>query len=274
MMQFDQDRLDFFSMLPGRKTIQIFKDNPACKEYPRFFHTDDLYSNFSWVIKLEDLNALGMGVYCCVNMTDGTGRKKENITKVRAAVADLDGAPLDPVWKYEPTLVVETSPNKYHAWWVADDIPLEGFSQLQKAIAYNLKSDEKVCDLPRVFRVCGFYHMKGEPFLSRIIHYNPDTVHTFRSLQEAFPPAPVEQWSAEIYQKPSEFPTDGEYRGDYGVSKPGRNCHITKRIGGMLKRGLSWDIVEQEAFKEGAACSPMMPEREVLAILKSMRRYV
>ena len=156
---------------------------------------------------------------------------------------------------------------------MADDIPLEGFSQLQKAIAYNLKSDEKVHDLPRVFRVPGFFHAKGERFLSRIIHHNPQAQHTFRSLQEAFPPAPVEQWSAEIYQKPSEFPTDGEFLGHYGACKGERNSHIAQRIGGCIKRGLSWDIIEQEAFKEGAACSPMMPEREVLAILKSMRRY-
>ena len=98
-MNFDNDRQAYFDMLPGRKTIQIFKDSKDCPEYPRFFHLDADVMPFAWVLKLEDLNAAGMGVYCCVNMTDGTGRKKENITKVRAAVADLDGAPLDPVWK-------------------------------------------------------------------------------------------------------------------------------------------------------------------------------
>jgi len=272
-MNFDNDRQTFFNMLPGRKTIQIFKDLKDCPEYPRFFHLDTDAMPFSWVLKLEDLNSAGMGVYVCCNMTDGKGRKKENIVKVRAAVADLDGCPLEPVWKYAPNMVIETSPGKFHAWWIADDIPLEGFSQLQKSIAYNLGSDEKVCDLPRVFRVPGFYHMKGEPFLSHIIHYDPNAVYSFRELQEMFPPKPVEKWSAEKYQKPVRN-DDGEFKGQYGCCQGGRNAHITKRIGGMLKKNLSWDVIVQEAYKEAGSCGPPLPEREVQTILRSMRRYI
>jgi len=273
MHSFDQDRCDFFNMLEGKKTIQLFKDNESCKEYPRFFHFDGYDMPLSWIIKLEDLNVAGLGIYMCVNETNGQGRKKEHVIRVRAAVADLDGAPLEPVWQYNPTMVIETSPGKYHAYFRADDIPLEGFTQLQKAIAYNLNSDSKVCDLPRVFRIPGFHHHKGERFLSRIIHHSPQSQHTFRSLQDMFPPAPVKQWSAPRYQKEDNYPTDGEFKGQYGACDGSRNVHLASRIGGMLKRNLPWGVIEQEAFKEAMSCSPPLSESETRAIIKSMRRY-
>ena len=268
----DENRIQFLNMFPGRKTIQLFKDQKDCTEYPRFFHYDfDGDLPFEWVLKLESLNEKRMGVFMTCNITDGQGRKKENIIKVRAAVADMDGAPLDPVWDYEPSMVVETSPNKYHCYFLADDIPLEGFSQLQKSIAYRLNSDDKVHDLPRVFRIPGFYHGKQDFFLSNII-YQSDIKHTFRELQEKFPPKPVKQWSAAKYQKPIENNND-EFMGSYGASHGERNAHIAKRIGGCIKRGLPWHVIEHEAMKEAASCCPPLPERETLHILKSLRRY-
>jgi hypothetical protein len=273
-IKMDQDRIDFFNMLPGRKTIQLFKDNEKCLEYPRFFHFDfDIYTRFEWILKLETLNDRGMGVYLCVNETDGKGRKKENVTRVRAAVADLDGAPLEPVWQYKPTMVIETSPGKYHAYWRVDDVPLEGFKQLQQAIAYNLGSDPKVCDLPRVFRIPGFFHQKEEPFLSKIIHYMPDAIYTFRELSEMFPPEPVKKWTAPAYQHKTDSNPDDPFRGNYGASKPGRNVHVMARLGGCKKRNLPWAEIEAEAFKEGGACSPPLSEREIRGILKSFKRY-
>jgi len=114
--------------------------------------------------------------------------------------------------------------------------------------------------------------MKKEPFLSRIIHYTGQQF-SFGYLVEIFPPIPRPQWSAPKYQKQS--PINGkEFKGDYGTSKGGRNCHISTRIGGMLKRNLSWSEIETESFKEAAACNPPLTESETRAILKSMRRYV
>ncbi|MBF0321779.1 MAG: hypothetical protein HQL62_02355 [Magnetococcales bacterium] len=123
---------------------------------------------------LARLNAKGFGVFATVAATDGRGRKKSNITRVRAVFVDLDGAPLQPVLDgpLPPHIVVETSPGKWHCYWLIDFLPLEHFAFVQKALAARFGGDPVVCDLPRVMRMPGFLHQKGEPFLSRIIQAN------------------------------------------------------------------------------------------------------
>lgn len=121
--------------------------------------------------ELARLNKEGAGVFFTVNETDGQGRKAGNIIRVRALFVDLDGAPLDPVLAHEikPHIVVESSPGRFHAYWLTDDCPLDEFKSAQQKLAHQFKGDMKVCDLPRVMRLPGFIHQKAEPFMTRII---------------------------------------------------------------------------------------------------------
>jgi len=268
------DRRVFLDAFPGFKTYQTFDDNAdrKLKTLIRIIH-DKAGLGLGTKKTLENLNRNGAGVYMTINETDGHGRKLENITQVRACFSDFDGAPLSPVWDYEPSMVVETSPGKYHAFFlVDDDFPLEGFTQLQEAIAATFSSDPKVKDLPRIMRVPGFCHHKAAPFLTRIIHYSGE-VYSFGRLTELFPPAKAEMWSAEKYQKPKEWDSHGEFTGVYGASSGNRNCHLAKRAGGMISRGLQWNEIEIELHKEGQACAPPLRESEIQAVIKSLRRY-
>src|SRR5262245_62005232 len=47
--------------------------------------------------QLVRLNHDGAGIFVAINQTDGEGRKRENIKRVRAVTLDLDGEPFDPV---------------------------------------------------------------------------------------------------------------------------------------------------------------------------------
>jgi len=228
-------------------------------------------------MSLEKGNDIGAGIFMCINETNGRGRKATDVIKIRACYADLDGVPLEPVWEYKPSLVIESSPGKYHAYWLTEldegnGVPLSSFRTIQESIIRTFNSDPKVKDLPRVLRVPGFEHKKADPFMTRIIHYE-NRRFDFGNLVEMFPPLPVKQWSAPKYQKPIESDPNAEFKGEYGAYKGARNNHIISRIGGMIKRGLSWSDIENEAFKEGAACSPPLPQQEVKAVLASARRY-
>lgn len=129
--------------------------------------------------ELECANQSGGGIFFMPNAGDGviksgatTCRTQANVVRVRALSVDLDGAPLDPVltWGERPDLVVETSPGRWHAYWLVDDVELHEFSSLQKALAARFNGDPAVCDLPRLMRLPGFWHMKSEtPFLSRLV---------------------------------------------------------------------------------------------------------
>jgi hypothetical protein len=122
---------------------------------------------------LEDLNRQGAAVWVTINRTGGKGRLAKNVTKVRAAFVDLDDAPIQPVqdWTLKPHIVVETSPGKYHVYYRTDGtVPIEAFTSIQLRLATLFNGDPQVCDLPRVMRLPGAWHLKGEPFRTRIVN--------------------------------------------------------------------------------------------------------
>src|SRR5512139_3113467 len=129
---------------------------------------------------LSERQRAGAGVFTMINEGDLLGRKASNVIRVRALFVDLDGAPLEPiVLDGGPHCVVESSPGRYHAYWKVKDCPLEQFSALQRALAKRFGGDTRVNDRSRVMRVPGFLHLKGEPFLTRIVEirrHEPESI--------------------------------------------------------------------------------------------------
>ena len=136
----------------------------------------------------ERMQERGAGIYVTVNETDLTGRKIENIKRVRCNVVDLDGAPIEPVMScaLKPHFTVESSPGKYHAYWRVDGLALDEFKPMQRAIAARFGGDKAVCDLPRVMRLPGFLHLKAEPFLTRILWVGDGGSYSAEQVLDAF----------------------------------------------------------------------------------------
>lgn len=151
-------------------TFQTFDDSKN-KKYPDPLARTRHGTLEQRAAALSDLNAQGAGVFVVVNETDFKGRSTENITRVRAVFVDLDGAPLEPVQSFglEPHIIVESSPGRWHAYWRVDDLPRDRFTEVQIALARWFDSDPSVKDLPRVMRLPGFFHCKGEPFQTRMV---------------------------------------------------------------------------------------------------------
>jgi hypothetical protein len=121
--------------------------------------------------ELARLNEMGAGIFVTVNETDGKGRSGDNIVRVRYLFLDLDGAPLEPVLAdgRTPHIVIESSASRWHTYWRVADVPLDQFKKLQKSLIEQFGGDKAIHDLPRVMRLPGFMHRKGEPFLSHIV---------------------------------------------------------------------------------------------------------
>lgn len=147
-------------------TFQTFDDNKerGSKQLAHVFHG----SFDQHAATLEQLNRQGAGIFVTVNETDGKGRKRENIQRVRAVFADFDGTPLPNKLPRQPHLVVQSSPGRWHVYWRIDGLPLDQFAPVQTALANGLGSDPSVCDLSRVMRLPGFLHQKGEPCLVQL----------------------------------------------------------------------------------------------------------
>jgi len=124
--------------------------------------------------ELTAWNNAGYGIFAVISETDGNGRKLENITRIRAHFIDLDS--LNAVqnlqrassWYPAPSFAVQSSANKFHVYWpVAPYLNIDGFQTIQRKLVQYFESDAKVIDAAHVMRAPGFYHLKGEPFLSQ-----------------------------------------------------------------------------------------------------------
>ena len=117
--------------------------------------------------QLRDLNEKGAGVFVTINETDGKGRRAENVLRARAVWIDDDNKGTVVMPSLPPTLTVETSPSKYHHYWIFRE-PTDSWDQweaLQATMVAKFGSDPSVQDRARVLRLPDFYHCKGDPFL-------------------------------------------------------------------------------------------------------------
>ena len=177
-----EEAISFLDLLEpnGQFTFQTFhdkKDAPQKSSLIRVLHgTLDEHST-----TLVLLNQQGAGIFVMVNEGDGTVhagnktcRTAKNVIRVRAAFVDLDGAPLAPVLKAKvmPSIIVESSTGRWHAYWPVHDFPLDQFKPVQIALAAKFAGDPTVNDLCRVMRLPGFLHQKNEPFMTRLVGSN------------------------------------------------------------------------------------------------------
>lgn len=160
-------------------TFQTFDDSKERKDPKLAKIFNGKFGQFSQ--DLVNLNQTGAGLFVTVNQTDGKGRKAENIIGVRAVFVDFDTADQNRLNKLLslseipiPSFIVESSPAKHHAYWICDGLPLDQFTKFQKKLIqyFTNKGDtpDSLKDLPRVMRLCGFWHNKSEPFQSKIVY--------------------------------------------------------------------------------------------------------
>ncbi|MBK8104956.1 MAG: AAA family ATPase [Betaproteobacteria bacterium] len=221
---------------------------------------------------LQQMNARGAGVYWMVNFGDCKGRRAKNVTDVRALFLDLDGAPLAPVLDagVEPHAVVESSPGRWHVYWAVVGCAPPQFKAAQQALAARFGGDPSVCDLPRVLRVPGFLHSKGERFASRIERLVPMRPYAFGDLLQRLgldlslivpkPVVQIERASGEIVDK---------------VTHPGRHAHLLKWAAQLNWRGVPAEAVRVAVHAENMrVCEPPKTAVEVDAVVADvLKRY-
>lgn len=249
-------------------SFQTFSDKQGAKK--------SLIKQFHGTIRqhfheLAELNRKGAGVFFTVNQTDLLGRTTRHINQVRAVFIDLDGTPLPAKFDLQPHLIVNTSPKKYHCYWLVSDMPLESFTLYQQALAEKFDADPKVKDLPRVMRVAGFYHNKNKPFPIKII----------KKLERN--PYSREQLKVQLglrRPKTHKIVLDKTYKHtttnfSYGAGEGDRHEKLIKMLISIRMRGESYDYAREEAIRFAQACEPPENLREVIFQLNDIwRRYV
>jgi len=270
----------FLYILGGKNhTFQTFNDkkNDKFKYLNKLLHGTlaDVQSKLVKWNKLFDI-----GIYVTINKTDRKGRKTENIIKVRALFADLDGSPLAPILKAkpEPHMIVESSKGKYHAYWLVDDCPLDKFSIYQKAIAKKFNSDPKVCDLPRVMRLPGFYHCKGEQYPVEVKWHNSRSPYFLKEVEEGLGLELEQDEKVAVKSsgnKASKKRSNTNSKNlDTRFTAGRRNDDLFKVACAMKGRSESYEDIKFELLSLNKKCKPPLTEEEVLDIVDNVwNRY-
>lgn len=145
---------------------------------------------------LTNMNQKKAGVFFAVNRVDGH-RNIENVTELRAAFIDCDEVEVDfQSLPLQPNIIVQSGRGEHAYWLLKRGEPLERFREVQRALAYKFGSDMKVCDLPRVMRVPGFYHQKKDPSLMvELVYCDTERRYTIDGLFDGLklepPPEPI-----------------------------------------------------------------------------------
>ena len=206
-------------------------------------------------IKLKSLNAAGYDIFVTINETDGKDIKGANITRVRALFADFDGSPLSNLDRIplKPSFTVNTSPGKHHAYWLIDDCPLDQFKPMQQKLAQILDSDPAVCDLGRIMRVPGFYHLKGDPFMVTIDCPKQVNRYSFTDMKNGLSSlAPINDVTARHSLK-------------MGCTEGSRNTALTS-IAGRLIHDCQPDAAAIQALMDwNTRNTPPLPDEEIIS---------
>ena len=127
---------------------------------------------------LRHQNAQRYEVYISMNtlLEGARGRTKDDIAAIRHVYLDIDingDEALRAILKREdlpvPSVIVNTSPNKWQVIWKVEKFDKDQAENLQKALARDTGADPAATDCTRVLRLPGFYnHKYDRPYAVRI----------------------------------------------------------------------------------------------------------
>ena len=256
----------FLSVFGEQHSFQTFDDKGKNKKLIKQLH-GTIKEHFH---EIAELNRQGAGVFFTVNQTDLQGRTTKHINKIRAVFIDLDGTPLPETFELNPHFIINTSPNKYHCYWLVKDMPLESFSLYQKALAIKYNSDPVIHDIPRILRVPGFFHHKNKSHPVKIVSqidrqpYTKDQIKITLGLKR-----PKEQ----IIEQTS-FKSTYTGSNSYGAEQGSRHERLVRMLIGIRLRGESYEYARGEALQFAESCTPPEKNSEVMFQLNDIwRRY-
>lgn len=111
----------------------------------------------------------GYGIFVNINELDGNGRELHNVRSIRAQCVDLDKldatqqAEAATAWTPAPSFGVNSSPGKFHIYWLVN--PYAGndfYNTLQRKLRQLFNGDKNVIDPTRVLRLPGTFNLKRD----------------------------------------------------------------------------------------------------------------
>lgn len=184
---------DFLEYFPG---VQVYCaiDDKKVDQIPKHFHEGYNLSRAQITTQLHEKNKKDYGIFFCVNEIDRNKdpqkhRTSKMLKRIRAVWADDDEVRQQPRSDFPlpPNIVVETSPGKYHYYWLTTTTDIDEWSHVMNGIANTYQTDNNAKDLVRVLRLPGFLHHKHNAFLAHAF-LGDSSLYNWDTIIKAFPP--------------------------------------------------------------------------------------
>lgn len=258
----------FLESLDGIQTPYCFQTipNQVSQRVPRIY-----YGTFEDVKgALIDANINGDGVFVTINETNGKGRTANDITRVRSLFIDKDDGRLSDLMTdlhsiaLTPHVVVESSPANGHAYLYVRNCSRKQFKALQTRLAKRFRGDLKITDLPRVMRLPGFIHAKGDPYMSRIVELNDLPKYSVEDIEAALGSDNADD---SIH---SNAKTTASLEQGYPDGQ--RTDALTQLIGKLIRQGLSDHVIMPKLMLWNEKNIPPLSLEKLLKTLTSIRK--
>jgi hypothetical protein len=188
------------------------KDIATVKKYGKIWHKTGNFDE-SIVKWLKNHNNDAWGCFFAVNELDQAldpahKRTINMITRIRSVWVEDDNKRDTPRndWPIEPSFIVNSSPGKFHYYWLTDIKPTEmnkiQWEGVMSTLVTKYDCDNNAKDLARVLRLPGFYHMKDPENPHLVVFMGNGTVYDWVDIISAFPPADsIEGWETDTREK-------------------------------------------------------------------------
>lgn len=167
----------FIELVHGSTSNAWYQTYPSKNREKKTAASESFKSNVNneLRLRLKTENKKKLNVSVAINRVVGNKRTSARVRSINALFIDSDDGKqsLESLLSLRvvPHVIVETSPNRFHAYWLVKDCKTEQFKALQIALANHFKTDLNICDLARVMRLPGTINWNHEkPFLAHIVH--------------------------------------------------------------------------------------------------------
>lgn len=190
-------------------------------------------------------NEKGWGVFFTVNELDesldpGKHRTAKMVTRCRAVFMDDDNKRKEPRGDFpiKPSLIVSSSPGKYHYYWLTSTDDKETWRKVQNGLIELYDGDNNAKDLSRYLRLPGYNHNKSKAH--EVTWEGEGQTYSWEEILDSFPAKEITaKRSKEIDEERSASKTVESYKEDI---LSGKDYH-----GSILS--LSYQLVQEGVKK-------------------------
>ena len=174
--------------------IKGWKKNARGKLEAEKYREGEAYTPQVALEKLSEWDTTGIDMYFTPLTYREPARKKEHVNPSRVLFADLDDCdPRKLPAEIRPTTYWKSSKNHFQGLWLLDEeLPVDEFEQLNKAVSYAVGADKSGWDLTQILRVPGTTNYKrGNPDNGELLYHSntPMSVSTLKAHLPELPKA-------------------------------------------------------------------------------------